>query len=144
MNSPLNPGLQCAPTPTAPFVNFVKRKRDHLFFGCRITKSIWEMTEEKVGMRYSARDWNSELGKAVAQWKGRSLYSTIGRLIWTNYIYWICIMRNKRIFHSCKSLPQHIVERLLFTVRNRLFSILKLGQKLTHSSFSQHSGLETN
>ena len=49
--------------------------RDHLFFGCRYSKSIWEAVLQLCQLNRRTASWNEELHWGISRLKGKALIS---------------------------------------------------------------------
>ncbi|XP_039051217.1 uncharacterized protein LOC120192513 [Hibiscus syriacus] len=63
--------------------------RNHLFVECTYATSLWNSIMNLSSMRDIHRSWDSRIEWAAQAWKHKSLLSTILRIAWTVFIYFI-------------------------------------------------------
>ncbi|XP_039058396.1 uncharacterized protein LOC120201958 [Hibiscus syriacus] len=72
--------------------------RDHLSMQCPLAAALWNTILKLNGMNSSSMTWVETVSKASSTWKGRSLLTTILKISWTAFLYFIWQERNQRIF----------------------------------------------
>ncbi|XP_039070447.1 uncharacterized protein LOC120217411 [Hibiscus syriacus] len=63
--------------------------RDHLFMQCPLAADLWNAILKLNGMNSSSMTWVEMVSKASSTWKGRSLLTTILKISWTVFLYFI-------------------------------------------------------
>ena len=74
--------------------------RDHLFFACPVSRSVWKTVLQRLGADYMCHCWDQELEAAVNSFKGNSLFARLGRCCFAITVYCIWQERNQRIFQG--------------------------------------------
>ena len=80
------------------FCHQEKETRDHLFFGCGHSKSLWQMVLNHCKLHKRLAEWNEELQWTVCKLKGRALVSIILHIAWNAFIYHMLRERNNRLY----------------------------------------------
>lgn len=75
-----------------------------------------------------------------SQW-GKTVDSVAARLLWTQYIYTICIERNKRIFYQKKRLEGDLKRAIVDIMKSKLASLPRLEHRLRGSKVAISPGL---
>ncbi|CAL5411864.1 unnamed protein product [Camellia sinensis] len=101
------------------------KDHNHLFFGCFFSQRIWQSLQVKCNMQ-----WPHLLLSNLIDWfsthtRGKSLSTTIYKLVLTCSIYCIWHERNCTIFQSKKSNENSVLSRIKNLIRHRLLSASK-------------------
>ncbi|XP_039014188.1 uncharacterized protein LOC120144105 [Hibiscus syriacus] len=71
---------------------------DHLFTQCPLEAALWNAILKLNGMNSSSMTWVEMVSSATSSWKGMSLLTTILKISWSAFLYFIWQERNQRIF----------------------------------------------
>ncbi|PKI32735.1 hypothetical protein CRG98_046871 [Punica granatum] len=104
--------------------------RDHLYFDCAFSTSIWKTVLHKLGERRIPRVWSFELQRASIKYKGKSLRAAIARSAWHACKYHIWKARNGNIFEGIALSESKVVECIKQDVECRLMGTKGLHQKV--------------
>ena len=94
--------------------------RDHLFFGCRFSRSIWEKILSLSEQSRLIGTWSEELQWAIQNLKGRKLLHIILRVAWRAYIYYVWKERNGRMYGNSIVTSLQVLEHIKEAVRIKL------------------------
>ncbi|KAL4278467.1 hypothetical protein GQ457_03G009500 [Hibiscus cannabinus] len=94
--------------------------REHLFFDCGFSMSIWKCVLGKCCVQRDVLHWNEEVQWAICCLKGKSLIVLILKIAWSCFIYLIWEERNARQFRSHARSVEDIVEDIRFVVSVKL------------------------
>ncbi|KAE8729811.1 Vacuolar protein sorting-associated protein 32-like protein 1 [Hibiscus syriacus] len=94
--------------------------RNHLFVDCIYATSLWNSIMNISSMRDTHRSWDSRLQWAAQTWKGKSLLSTVMRITWTAFIYFIWEERNRRIFNRGTRTTNQLLKAIKELVRIKI------------------------
>ena len=94
--------------------------RDHIFFGCCFSRSIWDRILSLCEQSRQIGNWNEELQWAIKQIKGRKLVSAILRIAWRGCIYHVWRERNRRLYGNATETYQKAFEQIKEAVRIKL------------------------
>ena len=86
--------------------------RDHIFFGCIYSRSIWEKLLSLCGINREIGNWSEELQWAAQNLKGRNLTSTLLRLAWKTLIYQVWKERNGRLHGNTERTNLQVLEAI--------------------------------
>ena len=103
-----------------------KESRDHMFFTCRFSKSIWKRVLTLCGLQREVLSWVEELNWAIKKLKGKSLISKVLMINWNAYIYYIWRERNCRLFKHKEETEKQILEHMKISVKHRLTGLRNL------------------
>ena len=84
--------------------------REHMFFGCLYSRSIWEVILTKCGIKRKIGSWTEKLEWAIQHLKGKSMKSTIMRIAWKAFIYCIWRERNNRVHNNASETAVQVFE----------------------------------
>ncbi|XP_039025894.1 uncharacterized protein LOC120159364 [Hibiscus syriacus] len=87
--------------------------RDHLFSNCFLAAGIWKSIIIMNGMNFSALTWDEMVARACSSWKGKSLLTTILKISWNAFIYFLWQERNHRFFQVVTDLLMLFLKILL-------------------------------
>lgn len=80
-------------------------------------------------------DWIDLVDWLTRNIKGKSLATTISKLVFTCSVYCICTERNCRIFKGSKSTEVAVQAKIRSLVRNRILSISSFKEEVTNAWF---------
>ena len=100
--------------------------RDHMFYGCSYSRSIWRMILTLCGQNRMIGGWSEELQWAIKNIKGRTLVYTILRVAWKAFIYHVWKERNRRLFGNSIESSIQVMERIKDAVRLRFAGLRKM------------------
>lgn len=94
--------------------------RDHLFFHCSVSASIWNTVLLRFGRRLPFNDWPDMLGWISSGSRRFSL--TLKRLVAQTVIFYIWKERNARLHSSINSTPTTVFQRIDRSVRDSVLA----------------------
>ena len=97
--------------------------RDHIFFGCNYSRTLWKQILLLCGIRREVGNWEEELRWAVRKIKGKSLISIILSTAWKAFIYHVSRERHKRMHSKPSSSAMQILEQIKKEISIRLAGI---------------------
>lgn len=86
--------------------------RNHLFFECNYSKTVWKEVLSLCSLQRSPRQWNFELQWPVLKLRGKALISIVLWLAWGAFFYWIWRKWNCRIFGNTRLSEKVILEKI--------------------------------
>ena len=112
--------------------------RNHIFFGCSYSRSIWGMLLSLCGINKVIGDWSEELQWAIQNLKGRNLASTLLKVAWKAFIYQVWKERNGRLHGNTARINLQVLEAIRDVTRIRLAGLKRdtatnLGRQLSNS-----------
>ncbi|XP_020272555.1 uncharacterized protein LOC109847736 [Asparagus officinalis] len=85
--------------------------KNHLFFECQYSASVWNDMMEWLGFTWRSCDWNCVMNWFNNNLKGLGFMKKVKRMVLSATIYWIWKERNSRIFQQkCRSSDQLVRE----------------------------------
>ncbi|KAE8729631.1 hypothetical protein F3Y22_tig00003480pilonHSYRG00012 [Hibiscus syriacus] len=91
--------------------------RNHLFTDCHFAKALWNSILQRTHLRKPHMSWETQLDWSCREWKGKSLISTVLRIAWNAYIYFIWEERNRRIFQNRNREMEQLLKNIKEQVR---------------------------
>ncbi|XVF52553.1 hypothetical protein PTKIN_Ptkin05aG0027800 [Pterospermum kingtungense] len=95
--------------------------RDHLFFGCDYSKQVWSRVLYWCNLNRTVMSWFDELDWAMKKLRGKALLSSLMRLAWRAYIYYIWRERNLRLYQEIAKDPMEVADLIRADVRTVFF-----------------------
>ncbi|XP_038991896.1 uncharacterized protein LOC120115199 [Hibiscus syriacus] len=80
--------------------NSHQETRNHLFSNCSMAARLWNSILNLNGMNQNFSTWEGMVSRACLTWKGKSLLTTILKISWNAFIYYLWQERNQRIFQA--------------------------------------------
>ncbi|XP_039058744.1 uncharacterized protein LOC120202381 [Hibiscus syriacus] len=74
--------------------------RNHLFTECPMVATLWNRILNLFLLDKPHMSWDSFLAWASSTWKGKSLLTTILKIAWCSFIYYVWEERNRRLFQG--------------------------------------------
>ena len=99
--------------------------RNHLFFGCQFTASIWSRILRLCGFSRMPRNWENEFLWVIAN-KGKSFCSITRKIAWEATIYHLWGHRNRRIQENIYAPADTIFHLICDDVRFRISGLQKI------------------
>lgn len=97
--------------------------RDHLFFGCSVSRCPLQQVLFSRGLSRIARGWLCELSWAEKKLKGKALVSVVLRVAWNVYIHNIRKERNNKRHGKAPQSMANIFDSIIFSVQIATFKI---------------------
>ncbi|XVF10141.1 hypothetical protein REPUB_Repub07fG0157200 [Reevesia pubescens] len=72
--------------------------RKHLFYDSPFSKRVWDDTLQDYQITKRCSCWEDELDWVIRKFRGKSLLTTLLKLAWNAYLYFIWQERNSRIY----------------------------------------------
>ena len=110
--------------PTSPLCllcNLQCESRNHLFFECPYTWSIWSVLFRRCGFQ-PERDWTRVLEQLQRQ-NRRSPIGILSLLCWQSCLYWSWSERNTRLHQNVFRSPDSLIKRIDRQIRDRILSL---------------------
>lgn len=110
--------------PTSPLCllcNLQCESRNHLFFECPYTWSIWSVLFRRCGFQ-PERDWTRVLEQLQRQ-NRRSPIGILSLLCWQSCLYWSWSERNTRLHLNVFRSPDSLIKRIDRQIRDRILSL---------------------
>ena len=117
--------------------------RNHLFFGCHFTASIWLRILRLCGNTRMPRNWENEF-LWVIDAKGKSFCSITKRIAWGATIYHLWRQRNSRIYENIYSPADAIFHLICNDVRLRISSFQKVVDNLVNRAMCERWSFPLN
>jgi hypothetical protein len=76
------------------FCRASQENRDHLFFECSLSRSIWRSLMSNCGMNSSPLNWNSNVHWSLQNMKWKNLQTTVRKLCFASATYNLWLYRN--------------------------------------------------
>ncbi|XP_022026033.1 uncharacterized protein LOC110926617 [Helianthus annuus] len=95
---------------------------EHLFFECSYSKSVWHKVRHKVEMNSIKESWEEISASLIAKANSKSVFAVASRLVVAAAAYIIWSERNARFFSNRLRPPEQLADRIVSTVRTKLFS----------------------
>ena len=115
----------------------VQETKDHTFFGCCFSRSIWDRILLLYEQSRQIGNWNEELQWATQHLKGRKLVSVVLRIAWRGCIYHVWREKNRRMYGNATETYQKVFEHIKEEVRIKLvgmrFPASTLNRRLCNS-----------
>ena len=94
--------------------------RDHIFFGCNYSRSIWEMILSLCEISRVIGSCSEELQWAIQNLKGKQWVSSLLRIAWKAYIYHVWKERNGRLYGNSTETSLQVLEHIKEVIRIKL------------------------
>ncbi|KAJ0600035.1 putative reverse transcriptase zinc-binding domain-containing protein [Helianthus annuus] len=95
---------------------------EHLFFECSYSKSVWHKVRHKVEMNSVKESWEEISASLITKANSKSVFAVASRLVVAAAAYSIWSERNARFFSNRLRPPEQLADRIVSTVRTKLFS----------------------
>lgn len=97
---------------------------EHLFFDCPVATQVRCILSPKLPIGWVIQSWSHWI-MLLSSLKGKSLATTITKLVFTVFVHHIWIERNYRKFQNVSCTPNVIANKIVSMVRCRFFIIIK-------------------
>ncbi|KAE8701642.1 PHD finger family protein [Hibiscus syriacus] len=87
--------------------------RNHLFADCAMVDSLWNRILNLSLLTKPHMSWDNKLAWAISSSKGKSILTTIMKIAWCSFIYFVWEERNRRLFQG----RVRTVDELLISIK---------------------------
>ena len=115
--------------------------RNHLFFGCRFSQSVWKGILQLNGLGRGVMCWQEELKWAYQKLKGKSLITLIMRCAWSAFIYAIWKERNCRVYTAKEETHLQVLDHIKQRIKSKFAGLENIEADLTNLNLVRNWGL---
>ncbi|XP_039029330.1 uncharacterized protein LOC120163460 [Hibiscus syriacus] len=94
--------------------------RNYLFADCAMDATLWNGILNLSLLAKPHMSWDNKLAWASSTWKGKSLLTTIMKIAWCSFIYFVWEERNRRLFQGRDRTIEDLLNSIKEIVRTHL------------------------
>lgn len=120
--------------PNCLLCNTAPESRDHIFYQCQYTWSIWTTIAGRV-RHLPDRDWNREINN-MQQLRGPRHLRILQLLAWQSTLYYLWSERNSRLHRKIFKPPDSIIKQIESTIRSKISALRDQSPRLSSAVFA--------
>ena len=115
-----------------------RESRDHLFFCCSYSMSIWKEVLKLCGLGRTIGSWSEELRWVSIKLKRKALISIVLRIAWKAVIYHIWRERNRRIYGEIPESATKLIHFVKDAVKFKVGSFVNIADDSINNSLCRN------
>ena len=115
--------------------------RNHLFFGCSFSQSVWKRILQLNGLGREVMRWEEELKWVYRKLKGKSLITLIMRCAWSAFIYAIWKERNRRMYADMEETHMQVLDHIKQRIKIKFAGLENIEADQTNLNLVRNWGL---